>query len=100
MYECSSELTKQFAHSNRMMYALTGCGQSRGVSDLVGSTDPGPRQGASSTARGGGPPAARMLPPIYAAFDFLRTNLFTIVFLVVFMAGFLHRRKKRRHSSE
>ena len=105
MYECSSELAQQFGHSNRIMYALTGCGQKQGKSEVVGATDPGPRATGGAAGNGSATTraaarAAHRPTRILVAFTFISENIFTIVFVAIFLAGFLHRRKKRRHSSE
>lgn len=97
IYECALTAGEQFAHSNKMMYALTGCGQSNRKSELVATT--GGRLDDSSISAGG-QASFDQHGPIASAFIFLQANFITIAFIAVFLLGFLHKRKKRRHSSD
>jgi hypothetical protein len=97
IYECALTAGEQFAHSNKMMYALTGCGQSNRKSELVATT--GDRLDDSSISAGG-QASFDQHGPIASAFIFLQANFITIAFIAVFLLGFLHKRKKRRHSSD
>lgn len=112
MYECNTELVKTFGFSNRMALGITGCGQGGGKGESINPTDPGPRPGgssSSSSASSGASIISQHLQmatseasgpnPVMAFASFMRTHFFTMAFVGVFFASFVHRGRRRRQSS-
>ena len=111
-YECSSGQVKSFGFANRMMLEMLGC--ARGYKELKrtvelladgGTAGGGASAGGASSSSTSGPASVKSFAALrsYGARDtthpvlqlggFLRTHFMTMLFISVFFASFVRRRR-------